>query len=224
MKEHPIIFSSGVNAILQDRKTQTRRVARPQPLRGIQVCHWSPTGYAQEADGGGCTCQPIRVPYEPGDLLWVKEGWAAHRAYNAWRPSELVNESETSIWYRAGGERRGPGKKTSPDLRGKWRSPRFLPKWARRLWLEVLKVWPERVREIQGYDVMREGIGDGGVADDFAHDYHEFAELWDKLNAKRVAQLIQAGEITNAQANKYPYSWAANPWVWVIEFRRIERP
>ena len=80
----------------------------------------------------------------------------------------------------------------------KWKSSRFLPKWAARIWLEVTGVKVERVQDISIKDAFAEGVS----TQQASHAQPFFQSLWDSLNAKRG------------------YSWKSNPWVWVYEFKR----
>ena len=95
---------------------------------------------------------------------------------------------------------------------GKWRSPLFMPKWASRIWLEIVSVRPERLQEITEEDCLKEGLEkrgfDGsalfqidGFADDICFVGYDlaFKQLWDSLNPK--------------------HPWRSNPWVWRIEFK-----
>jgi hypothetical protein len=224
MNERPIIMSGeSVRAILDGRKSQTRRVIDFRKLQApgmtISDVHNSMTEacqaqdgswlfwYSKSADhaeftkkhykGGGFTC-PYGVP---GDRLWVKEAWAARKggqqpADGSWLWIEGRSEPPDIIYYLA----------TDDIQPSKWRSPLFMPRSASRLTLEILNVRVERVQDISEKDITAEGISGAYCwpVENGKHYPHYFAYLWDSLNAKRG------------------YSWDANPWVWVIEFRRVE--
>ena len=191
--DRPIIFSDeSIVQILLDRKTQTRRALRKQPKFSICPLPASPSGYAYtEADD-----QPKRhvpgCPYgKVGDRLWVREWWTTeHRAFDG-EPSENFRAQVTShserLYYRS----------DSPDIRDSryWRNPIFMPRWASRRELEITAVRLERRHDISCADVLAEGC--------HGSDWHEYAELWDHLNARRG------------------FDWESNPWVWVLEFRRV---
>ena len=195
MKERPILFSTEmVKAILEGRKTQTRRVIKPQPndirespfvKSGIETTH----GYE------------IKLKYEPGDRLWVRETWHKH--------SDDDDFCTGEIHYRA----------TEICVGTKWIPSIFMPRWASRITLEVVNVRVERVQDICFEDCLSEGCDSGFEHYDGSCNHIEdgsccqgwhygskwnFRYLWDSINAKRG------------------YSWDANPWVWVIEFRRVE--
>jgi len=202
MKEIPIIFSTEmVKAILDNRKFMTRRVIKPQPL-------WVAEPYVPfktpDADPKGI----IKCPYgQPGDRLWVRETWC-----NEWKDPDGWTDG---FLYRADGVEvadvdGGLGK--SP-----WRPSIHMPKIAARIWLEVVSVRVERLQDINVDDVIREGLeADNNILnpDPSTHEsiknwnlawaQHVFRELWDKLNAKRG------------------YGWDTNPWLWVVEFRRVQ--
>ena len=152
MTDRPIIFSAPmIRALLDGRKTQTRRVLKPQP-----VCYQNPPsfswgkfdgewpddwfGYGNAIDGA--------LPYAPGDRLWVKEAHAFDIGANT------VDEREI-IWYRA----------TQPVDEVHWRSPIHMPRWASRLTLLVTDVRVQRLQEISRGDAMEEGCPFANMAD-----------------------------------------------------------
>ena len=164
MKERPILFSGPmVRAILDGRKTMTRRVMKPQP-EDYPYHH----GLAVYRVAKKC---PYGVP---GDLLWVRETWATTEQAG-------VHPSDAQIVYRA----------TDPDwdtMEGwRWRPSIFMPRWASRLKLRITSVSVERLREITEHDAMREGVNAEGVSTQPGiYSYRApFAELWDDINAKR---------------------------------------
>jgi hypothetical protein len=209
MSEKPIMFSTPmVKAILEGRKTMTRRVVNPQPVLepahdGFpDFWHWKDCRWA---DGGlGCPQSGIDdyAPYKPGDILWVKETWSGFF-------KETNGEGE--YIYKADEDR------VSHEFR--WDSPVSMPREAARLFLEVKSVRIERLQNITEEDADAEGfpekfcIGCGACAGGDCYDpIRFFKDLWNSLNAKRV------------DTEKKPvYSWESNPWVWVIEFKRIDQ-
>jgi len=198
MTERPILFSAEmVRAILDGRKTQTRRVMKVQPEHtpaveltpGGQV--WAiwpsdiPSPEGKDAERF-CAC-----PYGlPGDRLWVRETWAIDVAE---MPPIDANGNPTCrevFMYRADGD----------EGIYKWSPSIFMPREASRITLEVVKVRAERVQDISEADIAAEGVSAIGVMPRWA-----FHELWDAINGKRAP-------------------WDSNPWVWVIEFKRISNP
>lgn len=171
MKERPIIFSAPmVTAILEDRKTQTRRLTKnvPPGFSGELPDDWE-----------------WKSPYgDPGDRLWVRETWAPHDA------KALAEKDRAFIYFRADDARAHP-------TDGKWRPCIFMPRWASRLNLEILTVRVERLRDITPEDARAEGCVDTAESSVRGN----YASLWSQING--------AG------------SWDANPWVWVIGFRRV---
>ena len=174
-KEKPILFSTEmVKAILDGRKTVTRRVIKDQPasteMCPIQICKdvQAPSGYSFFSDMIGTI--PIKAPYKVGDLLWVREGWRCtgggddrNIIYKVEGDTALsfcgIDDGRTSIlhvpepywdqWDKLVYETRKSCE---------WRSPLFMFKWAARLWLEVLDVRPERLQDITEEDAIAEGI------------------------------------------------------------------
>ncbi len=198
MNEYPILFSTDmVKAILDGRKTMTRRVVKdlaPDFPHGVGCdvvvrrvgdywCLPTSRGYKKSPYGG------------IGDLLWVRETWATNPFNNHIKPSELSADI-TSLFYRAnqGGN----------DSHYSWRPSIYMPRWASRITLEVTGVRVERVRGISEADARAEGVIPSGVGADLAHLKYRagFQTLWDTINAKRG------------------YSWDSNPWVWVVEFTK----
>ncbi|MGG2044062.1 hypothetical protein [Burkholderia gladioli] len=224
MKERPILFSAPmVRAILEGRKTQTRRVLKPTARRrSADHCgplspddHRSPwrrsarrRGIRRISEDGvwGCKC-----PYgEPGDRLWVRETWSTDFA--RYYPCERV-------WYAADDDRRhdievrdGVRGIFSPEsnlhVPFRWRPSIHMPRWASRITREITSVRVERLQDISEADAIAEGIertSDGFSVDGGRHFHadrarYSFASLWDSLNEERGL------------------GWEANPWVWAIEF------
>ena len=194
----PILFNTEmVRAILDGRKTCTRRVIKlPENMDGVPVGKSgdsnNPLGFMHP---GGIK----RPPYQPGDILYVRETWC-----------ELpVNEAghmrgHPVYYYRADGDLRPEG------WRGKWRPSIHMPKEAARIWLKVTNVRVERLQEITIDGIRNEGISSMAVhAGDMEIALKEWKNLWNSTIKKTGLD---------------SYGWEANPWVWVIEFERCEKP
>lgn len=234
MAEKPILFSAAmVRAVLDGSKTVTRRVVK-QPKKASPVDFNDAMAFMRERGvssaflRGPCDGHPwgIACPYgSPGDQLWVRETWqAVDFGAPDWETGCCDGDPE---WPARIPKTRGkwaPVYAADPDWpntkeeRGfPWRSPRFMPRWACRILLDVVSVRPERLHAIDDRDALREGITiptGPHLAhcewrhpeldpDYFAREVIEFACLWDAINAKRG------------------FSWSSNPWVWRIEFKRI---
>lgn len=228
MKERPLLFSGPmVRAILEGRKTQTRRVVKPQPF--IDGNHFAFKGRRPKAKRGTgainvyppspdlmASALAGSCPYaQPGDRLWVRETWD----FRAWEKGVV------RIAYGAGGLQveRVPPPEWSPTVYNyeRWRPSIHMPRWASRILLEVTAVRVERVQDISEEDAKEEGVlamhwGElkqiptsllmrlGGALPVNPRHVYGFAELWDSINSARG------------------FGWGSNPWVWVIEFKRIE--
>lgn len=200
MKEHPILFTGEmVRAILEGRKMQTRRVIKPQP-EGYEVFYWNMTPQEVAATSGwkkapfGCWVRDDNglkffktCPYgQIGDQLWVKETWALNNPI-----------LDNKVRYRAD--------LMSPDLGKPWKPSIFMPRWASRITLEVVRVRVERVQEITGADAQAEGwphfreLFPTINMDDKAINW--FRRLWDSINTERG------------------FGWEVNPFCWVISFK-----
>ena len=223
MTERPILFSGeDVRAILGGRKTQARRVVRPQPVLEGRVWRWKPrVGVDINAEHINAAMSPYGVP---GDRLWVRETWAVARCYGKLSPKDMPL-GPRNVWYRASSA--APDQPGSEEVRGKWRPSIHMPRWASRITLEITGVRVERVQEISEEDAVAEGIewlteqhqtarcryhppsySQDGVCVDPGYcscgeysDIEHFRDRWDSINAR------------------WDYGWDADPWVWVIEFK-----
>lgn len=214
MNSKPILFSSEmVRAILEGRKTQTRRVMKPQPsddFSPVAVEWYSPIvidrhGEEQpgkEIFGVYSDEEGYRCPYgAPEDQLWIKEAWGVHERISCCKEDMPNCKCKDGVFrpvvHFAGKENHAWGMYGPP----KKRSARFMPRTASRITLEIVKVRVERIKEITTQDCEAEGVG---------YDLNEigwhyaFGQLWNKINEKRG------------------FGWNVNPWVWVIEFKRVE--
>ena len=213
MTERPILFSGEmVRAILDGRKTQTRRVIKPQP-----ECDCAPLefldGLNDRRTWSGCDRQ-WKCPYGAvGDLLWVREIWGVFDRSNDWvedgQPSPL--EIDYAIGYRADGDdfkdvewKEAPAEHRQLLADDRWRPSIHMPRWASRITLEVTDVRAQRVQDIDERDARAEGVTPfGGMCPSGSKCGTAFAILWDSINAKRG------------------FPWESNPWVWAVTFRMV---
>lgn len=205
--ELPIIFQDwGVNAILEGRKTQTRRVMTPHPPTGWRFdgrVGWINSKHPRQGRFGAFMRAELAPgkpmldlkpsPYgKPGDLLWVREAWAMPKAFDLLSPKKVERMANTagytsrprcSLWYRADGTFR----RWCDELpnRGKWRPSIHMPKWATRIWLKVADVRAESVQDIKLSDIASEGIRLAYPDPVTVHDMQrKWAEVWNDINAK----------------------------------------
>jgi len=210
MKETPIPFSSEmVKAILEGRKTQTRRAIKLQPPEMILNSTMlakdaaSSSGYSFISDEYGEI--PLKCPYgQAADRLWVRETWGI---YSGGKDGDLIPGTipGSSLVYRATDDMGG--------LKG-WKSPRFMPRWASRITLEILNVRVERLQEISPNKHSITNLRAEGLPKHaFGIDYTTALE--------RYCLLEDFKELWNSFYTKKPeYRWEANPWVWVLEFKK----
>jgi hypothetical protein len=198
----PILFSTPmVQAILKGRKTQTRRIIKPEPLKqlfDVNMGYWS----EEPAD----LKQPyIKSKYKVGDIMWVRETFTIKKPIDAEQDWE-------SFGYKSDGYELMPDEKWKPSI--------FMTKDACHIFLKVTNVRVERLQEISVMDAINEGIQKTWISDDekstmwknyinngkgsYHHPVKSFSSLWESINGKE--------------------SWDRNPWVWVYDFERIERP
>ena len=187
----PILFNTEmVRAILDGRKTCTRRLVRFLPGENPQ---W--TGYIRDGlmlyNGRNEPCI-IKVPYQPGDTLYVRETWCGLPVNEAGHM-----RGHTIYYYKADGELRPKGG------RGTWHPSIHMPKEAARIWLKVTDVRVERLQDMTDDDAEAEGCFD------YTSTALGFFDVWDS---------------TIKKSDLNCYGWDANPWVWVIEFERCEKP
>jgi hypothetical protein len=225
-----------VQAILEGRKTQTRRVVKHQDevrqtSDGIQLwtgfMGWQPMSEAVSLCRHGV----------PGDRLWVREGFArvpatAYRCSTGVHQTADPGDSDMCVVYREGWER---------SLPGGWRSPIFMPRWASRITLEITEVRIERLQAISEADAVAEGSTMRPSCNGFRHANPGWSMDWSRVGEfSRFATAAQRGQkapltegdisLTTARfafANFFDRihgagSWDTNPWVWVIEFKKVE--
>jgi hypothetical protein len=197
MKEHPILFSGEmVRAILEGRKTQTRRVITIRTCRyGIPGWLWVKETWTPEY----CEDEPTEPKdgrpifhYHSADTEFDPDYWLWPH-YRATDPTpELCYEDDED-----GGD----------EPKCIWRPSIFMPRWASRINLEIVKIRVERIQEITEEDAIAEGAPLGRILGygRLGMESHRegFIDLWDEINDKRG------------------FGWLSNPWVWVIEFKKI---
>lgn len=197
----PILFNTEmVRAILDGRKTCTRRLIKPQPDKK----HIYPLGFVTDstekkevgcfgfaANEYGGSIQYVKPPYRyaPGDILYVRETWKkapnGYYYYEDWQRNDIADVT-------------------------KWKPSIHMPKEAARIWLKVTNVMVERLQEITIDGIRNEGISSMAVhAGDMEIALKEWKNLWNST--------IKKSDIDQ-------HGCDANPWVWVIEFERCEKP
>ena len=224
MKERPILFSSPmVRAILSGAKSQTRRVVKPQFANDAIPVEFPATdpagGWVVSGHSGAWWCEAAanpddlrRCPYgQPGDRLWVRETHAF---------TDLADGTPV-VTYAADNRQIAIGRSAPDDddylihsyqfaddvHLDRWRPSIHMPRWASRITLEVTGVRVERLRDISNADAMAEGVR---VHPDHHHrpdtsrysPVSAYRDLWESING--------------------PDSWEANPWVWVVEIKKLE--
>ncbi|PBP46352.1 hypothetical protein [Pseudomonas syringae] len=208
-KERPILFSAPmVRAILSGQKTVTRRVTKVQPRSDADIGSY---GKGQPFIRNPDVTKPNpECPYgRPGDRLWVRETWYCDH-FEVMRgpylkPDDLdIGEAlnDGTLVYAADGL--APYEQEQPT----WKPSIHMPRWASRILLEITAVRVERLQEISRSDIRAEGLECPPelASDDVSPNYRDWypaawRELWESING--------------------PDSWNSNPWVWVVEFKRV---
>lgn len=192
MRERPILFSAPmVRAILEGRKTQTRRVVKPQPAGA-----WAAPGRRA-------------CPYgQAGDRLWVRETWGTHD-----QGFDTAEES-TVVVYRADVDRPEPKR---------WRPSIHMPRVASRITLEVTGVRVERLHQLSEADALAEGIHRIDIGSGYEPRYSAAPRSWaDAVEGDPDVQLTASAAFRELwESINGLRSWLANPWVWVVEFKRL---
>lgn len=193
MRLKPILFDTEmVRALLEGRKTVTRRVVKPQPVLDGHL--WKLGGAAWR---DSVLSVPVmlghslynRAPYQPSDMLWVRETWQVQRGGGYMYRADTIWPLCTSIT---------PDWRCVPDI--PWKPSIHMPREAARIFLRVTDVRCERLQEITSDQIDAEGC---------KGDLSWFQLVWDS---------------TVKPIDFDRYGWEANPWVWVIEFERVEKP
>jgi hypothetical protein len=226
MKERPILFSAPmVRAVLEGRKTQTRRVLQLHGVDGVQTnhdewrfCEFHESPHRAVFQGKDVIRRIIteKCPYGvPGDRLWVRETWGVadsggrlidpcinYRADGVQLP--LIGHADPATWSIA----RSAYEVNDSDLlkvKDGWRSARFMFRWASRITLEITDVRVQWVQAISEGDAASEGVqwAGNGTRHGYVHARGAFMSLWDSINAKRG------------------FGWVVNPWVWALTFKLV---
>jgi hypothetical protein len=231
MKERPILFSAPmVRALLEGRKTQTRRVIKPQPKidESGNFC-WNGWNYGQNFDGPliqaiaspipSSRTKRVLCPYgKPGDRLWVRETWAlTGRCADARVADYQIPEVSLidNLIFFADADAYDVSTQS-------WRASIHMPRWASRINLEITGIRVERLTDISEEGAMAEGAK---KFDDLPsiHPYGQDSR-WSMEAPTSTDECL--GSARMAFANFWikingEESWSATPWVWVIELKRI---
>lgn len=242
MRERPILFSGPlVRAILDGRKTQTRRLVKDATGAFWDHAGWRPVVVGERidrwesVDGDGrpdgrhvasVGAPRPACPYgAPGDRIYVRETWRTGVALDDWSPAKIAEAALEAgyvkpwapLKYEADGATISDDNFHRGDFGGAWGKTRVaihLPRWASRLLLEVTEVRVQRLQEITEDDARAEGVDADTSACD--HARRTCAEVACTGPGYRAAFADLWNEINGERA-----SWASNPWVWVITFRWV---
>ncbi len=225
----PILFNTEmVRAILEGRKTVTRRVVKPQPVdtddchhemqtydrmlpqfyKGDYSCVCRKCGYGTQPNGES-VFQPI---YRPGDILYVRETFRIDYLSNIPGSGRIHYKADDTYADFSFSPARYEMMRRA-QLKPGWRPNENMPHEAARIFLRVTDVRVERLQEIANEQAQAEGVKGWMVATD---------RDWDK-NPNYILAFRYAWDSTIKKADRALYGWEADPWVWVIEFERISR-
>lgn len=230
VKERPILFSGPmVRAILDGRKTQTRRIIKPQHVDQIETyedkfhfmhapdcpsyCDYACAASGEVLDGHIGWTPWGSHPKERG-RLWVKETWTPDHA-NFYPHFPICYRADFGPEYD-----RVNGKVFSSEQNAwfpfKWRRSIFMPRHYSRITLEITGVRVERLHDITNSDIVAEGFEATGAAHRMPDGSYAVAGRFEgTVSTLRQLFSMKWTEINGAG------SWAANPWVWVVEFKRV---
>jgi len=219
MKFIPILFSTEmVQAILDGRKTMTRRILKPEPylpfkkskidfVKGFGFCVRHQI--SKNPDRFECTSK-IKCPYgQVGDILWVRETFNSDYSFKNSKGKPVA----PGILYKATTE-------NLPSKSDKWKPSLFMPKEACRIFLKINNIRVERLHDISEEDAISEGIEKYGPFGEFKGSKHpNGGSMRFRAYSKSTRAFQDLWETINSEE-----SWKSNPWVWVIEFERIDKP
>lgn len=204
----PILFNTDmVRAILDGRKTCTRRV-----IKNLIVFNQEEETFShkdKKSDIGykvGLTKDEIveYAPYQAGDILWVRETWKQYE--------KRVGKGRQTHLQKFYGYKADADNLNNPSefYEGNWKPSIHMPKKAARIFLEVTSVRAERLQNITTEQILKEGV----------------VQRFPKVNDRFTPDILRGGfiELWNSTIKRYErhkYGWKANPWVWVIEFKRL---
>lgn len=218
MEIKPILFNTDmVRAIMYGRKTCTRRVIKPQ-WEECPACKYVHNEYIYDKMAENVYCArcgyPLeperRAPYHPGDIMYIRETWQYLYELDG---NEQVIEDTGKYYYASTDtipfdtyvDENGVKHDHAP-----WKPSIHMPKEAARIWLKVTDVRVERLQNITADGIRNEGLSSAAVhCGDVEIALKEWETLWNST--------IKKSDIDR-------YGWNANPWVWVIEFERCEKP
>jgi hypothetical protein len=223
MKERPILFNGPmVRALLDGSKTQTRRIVKGQTP---EWAHVTDEEYAdgqeffmvcgtKQPDGLRPILDGVTCPFgQFGDRLWVREGWKAHTTFDHLSPCHIP---ESHVWYLA-----DDGYKA--ESRG--RASMHMPRWASRILLEVVSVRVERLQDISEVDALAEGISSLRTREWDQEHFPTWRKAFDEACVRGekppVGPLPSESYRALWESINGAGSWDANPWVWVVEFKRV---
>ncbi|WP_425469526.1 hypothetical protein [Paraburkholderia azotifigens] len=248
MKERPILFSGPmVRALIDGRKTQTRRIVKLPHNNRLGV--WEPTTIG--GPDGGRTASGATVPFQaavwhtrtgdslmcphgqPGDQLWVRESGVkiklAASDFHIFRHDEPTTLRIGDYWVE---ETRAPG--ASYNVAGCSRESALsyreakvvpsihMPRWACRLELVIANVRVERVQDINEADAMAEGVESVRNEGEYWKDYLRSTKRCDEMTCLTARDSFRTlWDSINASRG---FGWDVNPWIWALSFRRVERP
>jgi hypothetical protein len=226
VKERGILFSAPmVRALLAGTKTQTRRLVKHRQFGASDTRGYDWT-FRATPRRGGCWNDVSHArmlelcPYgAPGDRLWVRETWQAWNRvsveYDEWEPitREARSGERWASWIELRGRPDSIEYRATSESTGPWTPAIHMPRWASRITLEIAAVRVERLQVITEGDAIAEGLEVGPFPGErpvtarvpgesvFAEPRMVYAHLWDTIHGEGA--------------------WDANPWVWVVEFRRM---
>lgn len=229
--EHPIAYVPDlIGPILRDEKIETRRIAHipsawslPSPARYVDgfIYRWGPSAVKDPK------AERIKCPYgKPGHRLWVRETFCCyHKAQQPCRIEDAeyvifkdgirnngnaMNSADNSA--EAVDERRWSIKENAEaGTPYKWRPPMHMPRWASRIMLEVVSIGVERVQQTTEAGAIAEGFRSMTLRNESISARFQFRQKWDEING---------GRIDKSSGKKL--TWALDPFVWVVRFKRLE--
>lgn len=223
----PILFNTAmVQAILEGRKTATRRIIKVNNKLDFIGCSSTGGDFDTATFGKGSfdklldteIKERIKAPYMPNDILYVRETWKPYE--------KRVGKGEQCHLKKFYGYKADEDNPNNPSefYEGNWRPSIHMPKEAARIFLKVTSVKVQRLSDMEDEDYFKEGIRvytKDGKVNKFAVNEEQYK--WQDMPRNIQKPFFDLWNSTLKKEQIEQYGWLSNPWVWVIEFERIEK-
>jgi len=236
VKEHPILLSGEmVRAILDGRKTQTRRIIKPQPLKfptWVKAGKWIDDGFNEPCfhifSNDGISAEwVVKCPFgKPGDRLWVREtAWIAPRFFGERSDCNATDAEGFGRYIGYDADMSGDSRRCAKEYGVKKTPSIHMPRWASRITLEITGVRVERIQDISEEDALEEGVDEIICPQCGCSGRRSHGDTIRTMCSSEGCGLDFLSAIEGFNKlweSTYPGSWERNDWVWIIDFKKVE--